>query len=637
MSLILCSGVVGAIGDVLLPIDLPLQAVIVSVAALWIVYCFFRYKQWKQGWGTFLSYLLAALLLIGYGLTVVLKGWPTVSLCVFGAAVVIPLLLPQVAVPVTHLLVKLTMLIPLPVIFLIAKMMEVSESPSFWLGMSLSFVPSVIAAMIIAVIFIRHENRWQQIISAIGILGNIVLFAYMVRYGSRGPYLAVLLMISFLPAISIDRLLIGSWASNAFQWLRGLRFLGTYTFGILLAAFVVGLSWMFYQMDWEVSVMAKFVKAIEQGDISNGRFEIWLASLRGFCAEPIWGHGIGQISRDLSYVHPHNSVVQLLYDGGLLLLALVLIPTCCIAIRFLRLRTKSLQHIMLVVLLIFLFFISVPNSLLSGDLWSNSRVWLLVGFCLSLFAKNECKWLPWGYGAMACVLAILISIAAIFYLPKQPSSLDKASDINNNPSSSFDKASDISNNPSSSLDKASDINNNPSSSFDKASDISAFSKDTIRVYYLTHAMGAIHNEAEEWDVQPQADAYISNRTPASKEWGMVRKVRYRYIWMNIFKDETYDADVLPHIQQAALAGCTYIYVHARGIEQPTCTCYPEEERYVTPAFEPWDSYLYTNGRYKAHQQGAMENALRYQQKCIHALYEWAEKAEYPVCIQLNIQ
>ena len=623
MSLILCSGVVGAIGDVLLPIDLPLQAVIVSIAALWIVYCFFRYKQWKQGWGTFLSYLLAALLLIGYGLTVVLKGWPTVSLCVFGAAVVIPLLLPQAAVPETHLLVKLTMLIPLPVIFLIAKMMEETESPSFWLGMSLSFVPSVIAAMIIAVIFIRHENRWQQIISAIGILGNIILFAYMVRYGSRGPYLAVLLMISFLPAISIDRLLIGSWASNAFQWLRGLRFLGTYTFGILLAAFVVGLSWMFYQMDWEVSVMAKFVKAIEQGDISNGRFEIWLASLRGFCAEPIWGHGIGQISRDLSYVHPHNSVVQLLYDGGLLLLALVLIPTCCIAIRFLRLRTKSLQHIMLVVLLIFLFFISVPNSLLSGDLWSNSRVWLLVGFCLSLYAKNECKWLPWGYGAMACVLAILISIAAIFYLPKQPSSLDEASEISNNPSSSFDEASEISNNPSSSLDKASDI--------------SAFSKDTIRVYYLTHAMGAIHNEAEEWDVQPQADAYISNRTPASKEWGMVRKVRYRYIWMNIFKDETYDADLLPHIQQAALAGCTYIYVHARGIEQPTCTCYPEEERYVTPAFEPWDSYLYTNGRYKAHQQGAMENALRYQQKCIHALYEWAEKAEYPVCIQMNIQ
>ena len=609
MSLILCSGVVGAMGDVLLPIDLPLQAVIVSIAALWIVYCFFRYKQWKQGWGTFLSYLLAALLLIGYGLTVVLKGWPTVSLCVFGAAVVIPLLLPQAAVPETHLLVKLTMLIPLPVIFLIAKMMEVTESPSFWLGMSLSFVPSVIAAMIIAVIFIRHENRWQQIISAIGILGNIILFAYMVRYGSRGPYLAVLLMISFLPAISIDRLLIGSWASNAFQWLRGLRFLGTYTFGILLAAFVVGLSWMFYQMDWEVSVMAKFVKAIEQGDISNGRFEIWLASLRGFCAEPIWGHGIGQISRDLSYVHPHNSVVQLLYDGGLLLLALVLIPTCCIAMRFLRLRTKSLQHIMLVVLLIFLFFISVPNSMLSGDLWSNSRVWLLVGFCLSLYAKNECKWLPWGYGAMACVLAILISIAAIFYLPKQPSSLDKASDISNNPSSSFDKASDI----------------------------SAFSKDTIRVYYLTHAMGAIHNEAEEWNVQPQADAYISNRTPASKEWGMVRKVRYRYIWMNIFKDETYDADLLLHIQQAALAGCTYIYVHARGIEQPTCTCYPEEERYVTPAFEPWDSYLYTNGRYKAHQQGAMENALRYQQKCIHALYEWAEKAEYPVCIQVNIQ
>ena len=623
MSLILCSGVVGAIGDVLLPIDLPLQAVIVSIAALWIVYCFFRYKQWKQGWGTFLSYLLAALLLIGYGLTVVLKGWPTVSLCVFGAAVVIPLLLPQAAVPETHLLVKLTMLIPLPVIFLIAKMMEVTESPSFWLGMSLSFVPSVIAAMIIAVIFIRHENRWQQIISAIGILGNIILFAYMVRYGSRGPYLAVLLMISFLPAISIDRLLIGSWASNAFQWLRGLRFLGTYTFGILLAAFVVGLSWMFYQMDWEVSVMAKFVKAIEQGDISNGRFEIWLASLRGFCAEPIWGHGIGQISRDLSYVHPHNSVVQLLYDGGLLLLALVLIPTCCIAIRFLRLRTKSLQHIMLVVLLIFLFFISVPNSMLSGDLWSNSRVWLLVGFCLSLYAKNECKWLPWGYGAMACVLAILISIAAIFYLPKQPSSLDEASEISNNPSSSFDEASEISNNPSSSLDKASDI--------------SAFSKDTIRVYYLTHAMGAIHNEAEEWDVQPQADAYISNRTPASKEWGMVRKVRYRYIWMNIFKDETYDADLLPHIQQAALAGCTYIYVHARGIEQPTCTCYPEEERYVTPAFEPWDSYLYTNGRYKAHQQGAMENALRYQQKCIHALYEWAQNAEYPVCIQMNIQ
>lgn len=609
MSLILCSGVVGAIGDVLLPIDLPLQAVIVSIAALWIVYCFFRYKQWKQGWGTFLSYLLAALLLIGYGLTVVLKGWPTVSLCVFGAAVVIPLLLPQAAVPEIHLLMKLTMLIPLPVIFLIAKMMEATESPSFWLGMSLSFVPSVIAAMIIAVIFIRHENRWQQIISAIGILGNIILFAYMVRYGSRGPYLAVLLMISFLPAISIDRLLIGSWASNAFQWLRGLRFLGTYTFGILLAAFVVGLSWMFYQMDWEVSVMAKFVKAIEQGDISNGRFEIWLASLRGFCAEPIWGHGIGQISRDLSYVHPHNSVVQLLYDGGLLLLALVLIPTCCIAMRFLRLRTKSLQHIMLVVLLIFLFFISVPNSMLSGDLWSNSRVWLLVGFCLSLYAKNECKWHPWGYGAMACVLAILISIAAIFYLPKQPSSLDKASDISNNPSSSFDKASDI----------------------------LAFSKDTIRVYYLTHAMGAIHNEAEEWDVQPQADAYISNRTPASKEWGMVRKVRYRYIWMNIFKDETYDADLLPHIQQAALAGCTYIYVHARGIEQPTCTCYPEEERYVTPAFEPWDSYLYTNGRYKAHQQGAMENALRYQQKCIHALYEWAEKAEYPVCIQVNIQ
>lgn len=596
-------------GDALLPIDFPLQAIIVSVAALWIVYCFFRHKQWKRGGGFFLSYLLAALLLIGYGLTVVLKGWPTVSVCVFGAAVVIPLLLPQAAVPDTHLLMKLTMLIPLPAIFLIDKMMATSESPSFWLGMSLSFVPSVIAAMMMAVVFFRHENRWQQIISAIGILGNIILFAYMIRYGSRGPYLAVLLMINFLPTISSDNFLLGSWASKAFQWLKGLRFLGTYTFGILLAAFIVGLSWMFYQMDWEVSVISKFVKAIEQGDISNGRFEIWLASLREFCAEPIWGHGIGQISRDLSYVHPHNGVVQLLYDGGLLLLALVLIPACYMAVRFLYVRTKSLQHTMLAVLLIFLFFISVPNNMLSGDLWSNSRVWLLVGFCLSLGTSKEYKWMPLGYGAVVGVMAICIGIAAFFYLPKQPSSFDNMSDLSNNHPSCFDNTSSI----------------------------TAYQNDTIRVYYLTHAMGAIHNEAEGWEEQPQADAYISNRTPASTEWGMVRKARYRYMWMNLFQDETYDADLLPHIQQAALAGCTSIYVHARGIEHPTCTCYPEEERYIIPSFEPWDSYLNTNGRYKAHQQGAMKNAVRYQNKCIQALYEWAEKAEYPVSIRVNIQ
>ena len=114
------------------------------------------------------------------------------------------------------------------------------------------------------------------------------------------------------------------------------------------------------------------------GDLSNGRDAIDIIAWDGIFESPFLGYGTAQFENNTGFVYPHNFILQFLYDGGLLLTFVVLFPIVRTVIQKIK-KVNSQEYICL----IFLFFCSVPGSLLSGDLWESGMLWMFFGFVLS--------------------------------------------------------------------------------------------------------------------------------------------------------------------------------------------------------------------------------------------------------------
>ena len=74
---------------------------------------------------------------------------------------------------------------------------------------------------------------------------------------------------------------------------------------------------------------------------------------------------------------PHNFVLQLLYEGGILMFLLVVIPLAKIVLFVLKSNAiPPIDYAMFVCL----FAISVPKVLVTSELWTVQCFWLLLAF-----------------------------------------------------------------------------------------------------------------------------------------------------------------------------------------------------------------------------------------------------------------
>ena len=311
-----------------------------------------------------------------YFATLALVGEPSVSVSFFGIFMVASFIIPGlIRIDLKTFLMAL-FIMPSVGIFYLNQIFisSVAEEGILSMGISYCLLIPVLANLVYLRYFFLSESRLIQLIILPFTAINIYYLVQMTMFGSRGPLFCIILLIAaFLifkvnddSKISINRRRLSLLIIGAF-----IVFI---CFSQLLQLINDFLS------DYSISLNAvdKFLIMEENGDMSNGRKGISKVAWEGIWNSPIIGHGISQFERNTGIIYPHNFIIQMLYDGGLVLTLVVFVPIFKSLKRKIRIINK---HDFICLML--LFFSSVPGALFSGDLWQSNILWLFSGFVLS--------------------------------------------------------------------------------------------------------------------------------------------------------------------------------------------------------------------------------------------------------------
>ena len=136
-----------------------------------------------------------------------------------------------------------------------------------------------------------------------------------------------------------------------------------------------------------IGIVAKTKRLLGMGDILNGRSVIWGETMMNILKNPILGYGLEATKYLTSgpYLYPHNYILQLILDCGIIGLYPIYI-TIKAMVFFLD---KNYDKIDNKISLLFLLSISIPIVSFSYDIWKYSAFWLLIGFGTTLLIGNK--------------------------------------------------------------------------------------------------------------------------------------------------------------------------------------------------------------------------------------------------------
>ena len=314
-----------------------------------------------------------------YIMTSVFIASPSVNIQFFGIFMIAAFLIPGIIrIDVRTFLIALIVLPSIGILYLDRIFYgEIIETGVVSMGTCYALLIPVLGNLVYLRFYYRNESIWMKIIMLFFAAINLFYLVQMAMFGSRGPILcAVLLIMSFF-IIQIDdnkRILIRKGRVSII--IIGLIFLIS-SFATILQS----LQDFFSTFDISLNVVDKFLRLDDTGDMTNGRESLSTMAWKGIMESPLWGNGISQFNNNTGEGYPHNFVLQMLYDGGIILTLTIMAPITQSLIR--KLKTVSENEF---VCLMLLFFASVPGSLFSGDLWNASTLWMFFGFVL---AKNS--------------------------------------------------------------------------------------------------------------------------------------------------------------------------------------------------------------------------------------------------------
>ncbi len=353
----------------------------IAVAVAWLIVTLF-----SSGRGLRLSFsalVMMCVCLLAYLFTTIYSHYQTSStFIVFFCEVILSLLMVQVKINTrTFLLTSMLMpLIGLP--FIDSLFVYISQEDSLGMGTSYAFMLPAVCTIVYLLKYIRYDKRLIKFVILLIIVINLVFMYLILISGSRGVILSLIFTIVAIYIFPHDIQHCGikmkSWRS--LLMLLFALFIGIYFWEILefFNTILKSIGYNFYGLERTV----EFHKA---GDVFTGRDSIVEIAWDAFLQKPIFGHGLSTFSDYTNDTYPwiHNSVIQLLFDGGVVLFLFVIFPL----FRSMRywFRYSSFDDYLIVLVL---FAASVPGSLFSHDLWSLPILWMFVGYSLKYY---KCK------------------------------------------------------------------------------------------------------------------------------------------------------------------------------------------------------------------------------------------------------
>lgn len=277
----------------------------------------------------------------------------------------------------TRILLKSIMLYPVIGITHLSSIFVFVTDWNEWISMGLSYAFLVpIASTIVYLFQYFKEENWFGRIITLALTGvNLTYLVMLLQFGSRGPLFILAVLIGVMFCVKYDKSIEKVVIKSQRAWLV---IIAAIVFILFFSSIVSLISDIISSAGVSSRAVNKLLALESEGDLSNGRSPITHMAIEGFFSSPIWGHGFDQFLANTGYVYPHNFILQMLYDGGLIM-ALIIIPkTITLSIRKLKFCTQDLFA-----LFSFLFAIGLLGGLFSEDMWKQPMLWITIGFILS--------------------------------------------------------------------------------------------------------------------------------------------------------------------------------------------------------------------------------------------------------------
>ena len=374
VSLFITTDAINLIATRILPVNSNFMSAFYALTGTGIVLSFFLMggaHRLKMRIQHFVGIVIVTLY---YVITYLVIGGSSLSLSFFGVFVFLPLFIPVlVDIEVKHLL-RLIFIIPSFGILRASSILLLTSRRVMTMGDCYALLIPIIAALTYMMTFYKEDKQKTKLLLLPCLIVNFIYYMRIVMYGSRGPILSVFLCFVFLLLFKGK----DNVAENKQIWKM-------IVYTVLIALFML----YFWEILRFVYVFASRIglniRAIDKvymlrqtSTIWNGRDGIVAITLEGIIDRPILGHGISTFQKNTGIIYPHNFILQILYDGGIVLFIPLIIPFISGIIKVIRFGSTDDMA-----LFSLLFFSSVPGALFSGDCWKNGCLWLLIGMLIA--------------------------------------------------------------------------------------------------------------------------------------------------------------------------------------------------------------------------------------------------------------
>ena len=351
---------------------LGLPFILVVCALLWLC-CI---KGWRY---TKLLIAFPICLTVFYIFTLVFNGSnSTTSLVELGCYVLLPFVLMGLDFDAEKV-VKSSLLITAPGILVLGTLFERNYRGGITMGLSYAFMVTIVCAILYLCLYMKKEKSLlaRIIYLACCVIDGLYLYNIVV-YGSRGPVLTFLILIA---ALCVFRYVPEEKALRFRNFRVTMILAGALVLAmVLLVVFIEPINAFVVAQNIEISFITDNLSLLAKGDILDGRVYCYVAGFEEFLNSPIFGDGMGMYLHNTGVVYPHNLFLQLLYDGGIVLLVLATLHMVWFSVKIFRSGDRKLVESWLL-----LFMLSVPSLMLSGDIWEKINYWMF----MALLAKQS--------------------------------------------------------------------------------------------------------------------------------------------------------------------------------------------------------------------------------------------------------
>ena len=233
------------------------------------------------------------------------------------------------------------------------------------MGLSYAILPIVLAGLVHLIFYRKKSNLFLKLCYAIDIVYTVILIVH----SNRGVVLTFLIAVMFF--------YIKKFGSRVYKRTSIFRVIMVMILTVLIINnYIPILEWLnniLLGSDIEVDFVQKTLRM--QTDVSNGRNGITEYVVENIFQSPIWGHGISTIyyNSNGTIIYPHNFILQLFYDGGILLA----IPVLFFVVKMVW-NAIWYENNDKTVFMTFFCLICLPKMFFSTDIWKNPSYWLLL-------------------------------------------------------------------------------------------------------------------------------------------------------------------------------------------------------------------------------------------------------------------